>query len=274
MRATRRSAFVSQRFIAGPAKALALAAALIGSVPVFAQTPAEDERPATWGVGIGVGSKQKPYAGIDRDYQALPLIEFDNKYVHWLGPAVEVKLPSVVISDTQRINIRLVGRYSIFGGYEADDAPILAGMSERKDGFWAGGKVEWKNRVANVSALWTHDVSGYSKGQRFTLGVDRNWRIGQNLMLTPRLAAIVQDDKYNDYYYGVRASEARPGRAAHRGESGVNAEVGLRSVYRMDRHHSVLFDASVTSLASEIKNSPIVGRSSENRFLLAYIYRF
>jgi len=253
----------------------ALAATLICSFPAFAQEPPGAEQSSSkWGLGIGVGSKQLPYAGMKPDNEVLPLVEFENKYVHVLGPALEVKLPSLVISDTQRLNFRMVGRYAIFGGYEADDSPILAGMSERKDGFWAGAKVEWKNSFVNVGALWIHDVSGNSKGQRFGLGLDRNFRLGKQVMIIPRVAAIWQDRKYNDYYFGVRDSEARPGRAAYQADAGVNYEVGLRSMYLIDRHHSVMMDVSATSLSSAVKDSPLVDRSSENRILLAYVYRF
>lgn len=258
----------------GPARTLALAAALIGTVTAHAQGPRPDDQSTKWGLGVGVGSKQKPYAGIDRDNEVLPLIEFENKYVHVLGPALDVKLPSYVISDTQRINFRLVGRYAIFGGYEADDAPILNGMGERKDSFWAGAKVEWKNSLVNVAGVWMQDVSGHSKGQRFALGLDKNFRLGPQVMLIPRVAAIWQDSKYNDYYFGVSASEAEPGRPAYQAESGANVEFGLRGIFFLDRHHSVFLDLSATSVSSQIKDSPLVDRSTENRALLAYVYRF
>jgi len=258
-----------------PARILVVAAALVGTVAAHAQPgPPGDKKSTTWGLGVGLGSKQKPYTGIDRDNEVLPLIEFENQYVHLLGPALDVKLPSYVISDTQRINFRLVGRYAIFGGYEPDDAPILNGMGERKDGFWAGAKAEWKNSVVNVGAVWIHDVAGYSKGQRFALGVDKNFRFGPQAMLIPRAAAIWQDRKYNDYYFGVSAAEAEPGRPAYQADSGVNVEFGLRGIFMFDRHHSVFLDLSASSLSSQIKDSPLVDRSTENRALLAYVYRF
>ncbi|MFT4174269.1 MAG: MipA/OmpV family protein [Rhodocyclaceae bacterium] len=269
------TAYASRNRAMRPIRAAMLAVALIGSASVQGAEPSpKNDQETTWGLGVGAGSKQKPYAGIGRDNEVLPLIEFENKYVHVLGPAVEAKLPSLVISDAQKINFRLVGRYAIFGGYEADDAPILAGMDERKDGFWAGAKVEWKNSLANVNAEWLRDMSGYSKGQRFSLGLDRNWRFGKQYMLVPRVVATWHDGKYNDFYFGVRDFEARPGRPAYRAGSGVSAEVGLRGIYMYDRHHSVFADVMVSSLSSTVKDSPLVDRSTETRFFLAYVYRF
>lgn len=240
-----------------------------------ASTAASADQPegSAWGLGVGAVSSQQPYKGIDRDSEVLPLIYFENEYLRVFGPTAEIKLPGLEISDTQQLDFSLVGEYD-FSGYDDDDARILEGMSDRKGGFWAGAKVEWRNDLADVSAEWLGDVSGNSKGQRFTLGLERSWRIGEHIMLTPRLAAIWQDEKYVDYYFGVRENEARIDRAAYDGKSGINTEFGVRGNYMFDDHHSVFLDLKATSLANEIKDSPLVDQSSENSVLFGYLYRF
>jgi outer membrane protein len=240
-----------------------------------ASTAANADQPqgSAWGLGVGAVSSQQPYKGIDRDSEVLPLIYFENEYLRVFGPSAEIKLPGLAISDTQQLDFSLVGEYD-FSGYDDDDARILEGMSDRKGGFWAGAKVKWRNDLADVSAEWLGDVSGNSKGQRFTLGLERSWEIGEHIMLTPRLAAIWQDDKYVDYYFGVRESEARIDRAAYDGKSGINTEFGVRGNYMFDDHHSVFLDLKATSLANEIKDSPLVDQSTENSVLFGYLYRF
>lgn len=274
MRATPFPALISRTRVASPARVLAFAAALAGAVPAWAEKPAADEPSASWGLGIGAASKQKPYADFDRETKAFPILQFENKYVRIFGPGLEVKLPGLIIDEAQKFNFGLVARYDLSGGYEADDSPALAGMSERKGSVWAGARAKWENSLTNVTAEWTGDASGHSKGQLFSLGLDRTWRFGKHVMLTPRLVAKWQDSKYVDYYFGVRDSEARSGRAAYRGDSGVSAEAGLRSIYMHDQHHSVLLDVGVTRLASGIRSSPLVERSTENAIFLGYIYRF
>lgn len=240
-----------------------------------ASTAASADQPegSAWGLGVGAVSSQQPYKGIDRDSEVLPLIYFENEYLRVFGPTAEIKLPGLEISDTQQLDFSLVGEYD-FSGYDDDDARILEGMSDRKGGFWAGAKVKWRNDLADVSAEWLGDVSGNSKGQRFTLGLERSWRIGEHIMLTPRLAAIWQDEKYVDYYFGVRENEARIDRAAYDGKSGINTEFGVRGNYMFDDHHSVFLDLKATSLANEIKDSPLVDQSTENSVLFGYLYRF
>lgn len=257
------------------ARACTLAAALAIARSVPAQQPAQDgEGGSSWGLGIVAMSKHKPYAGMDRENKVIPFLQFENDYLRVFGPGLEAKLPGLRIDDAQRLNFGLLARFDASSGYEAGDSRMLAGMAERKGGFWAGAKVEWETGVANLSAEWLRDASGHSRGQTLTFGLERTWQLGGQWMLTPRLAASWQDRKVVDYYFGVRGSEARGGRPAYHGGSGVNTEAGLRAAYLFDRHHSVFLDVGVTSLASSIRKSPLVDRSSENQVLFGYVYRF
>lgn len=256
------------------AAASVLAVGLCSSVPAGAAPPADAQQPSSsWGLGVGAMVKQRPYKDIDLKSTAVPLIQFENKYVRLLGLGVEVKLPSLDVGKSQRLDFRIVGKYD-GSGYEADDAPILAGMDERKGGFWAGAKVKWHNELADVSAEWLADASSHSKGQRFNLGLERTWRLGDRVMLTPHAKLAWQDKKYVDYYYGVRDSEVRANRAAYTGKSGVNPGIGVRGAYMFDKRHSMFLDVEVTSLAKGIKDSPLVDRSSEYGMFLGYLYRF
>jgi outer membrane protein len=256
----------------------ALAVSLCSAAPYSIAQPAGRGGPggpggSQWGLGIGIVNSQRPYAGMERETKALPLIRFENEYVKVGGLGVQVKLPGIELGESNRIKFGLVGKFDM-AGYKAKDAPIVAGMTERKSGFWAGAKAEWDNDLVQVEAEWTADTSGHSKGQKFTLGFEKNLRLGNQLMVVPYLKANWLDKKYVDYYYGVRAAEATAGRAAHVGQGEVNVDAGLRTMVRFDRQHSMLFDVGVTSLAKEIKDSPLVDRSSTNRVVLGYMYSF
>jgi outer membrane protein len=241
------------------------ATAMAGAAPA--------DEASSWGLGVAAFSVQQPYTGINRETRALPLISYENQYVRVFGPVVEWKAYSVDLGGNQRLDLRVTGKYD-FSGYEAADAPILKGMRERKSGFWAGAKATWRTGVVDVSAELQADVTGKSKGRRASLGLEKNWRIGEQVMWTPRVSAVWVDKKYVDYYYGVAADEARVGRVAYVGKSGVNAELGLRGTYIIDTNHSFFLDLGVTKLAKTIKNSPLVDRSTENRVGLGYLYRF
>lgn len=232
-----------------------------------------DAEKTTWAVGLGVISSQEPYTDIDRDNTVLPLLHIENKYIRFFGTTLEAKLPGLTLSETNKINFSLLGRWD-GAGYESSDSRALAGMDKRKSSIWAGAKVEWQTSLVNLSADWTYDVSGYSKGQQFNLGIDRDWKLSPRLTLTPRIGASWHDSDYIDYYYGVRAHEVRSARPEYHGESGISAEVGLQANYRFNQRHSLILDARVRSLPSEIKDSPLVDDSSENRISIGYMYQF
>lgn len=253
-----------------------LLAAMLCALPALAEPGAGTASPSSWALGVGAITFDKAYTGIDREYLALPFVQYENRWLSIAGPQVGFKLLSLDPAPAHTLNLDLVVRYdgSGYDDDDIDDTPILAGMRERKSGVWAGARIEWKSRWVDVSAEALGDASGNSKGKRFNLGVERTWHIGERVTITPRVTASWQDDKYVDYYYGVRADEARAGRAAYRGESGVNAELGLRAMYMFDRRHSILVDLEVSRLADGIKDSPLVDRSTENRVLVGYLYRF
>lgn len=234
------------------------------------------EEGISWGVGVVAISNQKAFKDIDRDNIALPVIYFESKYVDIFGPFVEFKLPGIEFSEEQQINFSIPLQYD-FGGYDKDDArdtPILNGMDERKAGFWAGAKIEWKNPLVNITAEWLTDISDNSDGQRASISLERAWMFGHRVLISPRLAATWQDDKYVDYHYGVRTHEVRMGRAAYIGEAAVNIEYGIRGIYMFDRKNSIFLDVGATSLATEIKDSPLIDGSTENSVLFGYKYQF
>jgi len=231
-----------------------------------------DEAPS-WGLGVGAFSVQKPYTEIKRENRVLPLISYENQYVRVFGPGVEIKAYGVDLGDGQRLDLRVTGKYD-FSGYETGDASILTGMRERKNGFWAGAKVTWRTGVVDISAEVQADVTRKSKGRRASLGFEKNWRVGEHVIWTPRISATWVDKKYVDYYYGVAAAEVRAGRPAYVGKSGVNAELGLRGTYLIDANHSLFLDVGVSKLPKSIKDSPLVDRTTENRIGVGYLYRF
>jgi MipA family protein len=242
------------------------------AMPGAAAPPAPEASSATsttsqWGLGVSVGLQRKPYRDFDNKSQVLPLLFFENRWFSVIGPALDFKLPTA-----GSLSLRLRARYAS-EGYEAGDSPYLAGMDERKDGFWLGGVALWRTDLLNVSAELLGDASGHSKGSQFKLQLDRRFQSGA-FDFTPRVAAKWLDDKYVDYYYGVRGSEARAGRPVFQGKSAVNAELGLRVGYALTPNQGVFLDASTTRLGNSIKDSPLVDRSTSSALRVGYLYRF
>ncbi|WP_083492597.1 MipA/OmpV family protein [Cupriavidus sp. HPC(L)] len=217
-----------------------------------------------WGLGVGAAARRKPYRDIGTDYSVIPVLSYENRWVHVFGLTADLKLPSL-----GPVSFRLRTRYGLSDGYEASDSGALEGMADRNARLWFGGAAIWHNPIANVSAEWL----GSADGNRATLQVSRGFQYG-NFRLTPHVSAQWLSSQNVDYYYGVRASEARIGRPQYQGDSTVNFTAGLRVDYRLARHHGLFLDVSATRLGSGIKDSPIVDRSNMTTVQVGYLYRF
>lgn len=238
--------------------------------------PPGDPDSWSWGVGlIGIGQLQ-PYTGIKGYYMALPMLYFENRWVQLLGPRLDLKLPGISWGKDQEQELTFGVGAELFGfdGYEGSDAPILKGMKSRRGGIFAGPFVKWRSPLAEVKAEWMLDATRYSKGQRLSLGMERSFGVGQHLMFTPSVTFTWLDEKYTDYYYGVRAAEARPNRAAYAPQGTANATLGLRVDYMFTEHQAVFGSLELNGLGREITRSPLVDRSLEPKLLLTYLYRF
>jgi len=220
-----------------------------------------------WSVGIGVGVVTRPYKDIDTETRVLPVLAFENRWIRVGGLGVDLKLGSA-----GPVSFALGARYSM-NGYSQDDAPILNGMEERKDGVWVGPSVTWRAGFADLSAEVLGDAAGNSQGTQVRLAAERGFTSGA-FRFTPRVAAIWRDRKSNDYYYGVRAAEVRVDRPFYEGTSSTDVEIGLRTSYALAPHHSVFLDLSATRLGSGVKDSPLVDRTSQAGARMGYLYRF
>jgi MipA family protein len=250
--------------------ALALVTTLLCGAPhAHAAEPgdAKETSPSGWGIGIGVGVQSRPYKDIGSETRALPLLSYENRWVRIAGLGADLKLGSA-----GPLSFALGARYAL-NGYEADDAPILAGMAEREGGFWVGPSVSWRTDYATLSAEALGDASGKSKGTQFRLMLDHTLASGA-FRFTPRLVGIWRDKKYNDYYYGVRAEEVRADRPFYQGTASMDVELGLRTGYALDRQQLLFLDLSATGYGKGVKDSPLVDSTSSGAVRFGYIYRF
>ncbi len=247
-----------------PLAALATTLPLLAPASIQAQ---EAGASSSWGLGLAVAADRKPYRDFDDKLQPLPLLTYENRWIHIAGPGVDVKLPSV-----GPVGLRLRSRFG-FDGYEADDSTWLAGMRERKSSLWLGAAATWDTGPVQLSAELLADASGHSKGRQFTLKAERRFQQGA-WDITPRVQVQQQDRKYVDYYYGVEGTEARLGRPAYEGSSTVNLQAGVRVGYTLAPRQWVFVDLSSTRLGSAIRNSPLVDKSSQPAVVAGYLYRF
>ncbi|MFJ5490292.1 MipA/OmpV family protein [Pectobacterium carotovorum] len=220
----------------------------------------------SWGLGIGVGFEKSPYTGEDSNVSPLPLVYFDSKWIELSGNRIDLK-----VGEWEKVKFSLHGQYAFDDGYKESDASILDGMKKRNSGFWVGPAAKWDIDFGTVSAKY---LFAGNKGQKASLGFEREFAYGSNFTVTPHTEIEWLNSKYVDYYYGVRASEARPGRDIYGGTSTYKISAGLRADYSFTIHQSIILDATLYRLGGGISDSPLVDKATIPQVTLGYFYRF
>lgn len=224
-----------------------------------------DENTSHWGLGLGAGAKGLPYKGDRTKITPVPLIYFDNNRVHLLGTTVDL-----TIANWHGIRYTLRGKFSLGDGYQQSDAPILNGMASRHGAFWYGPAIAWHTGFGVFSGDY---LTSGSKGQRAELTFGKSFDLG-DFSVFPHLGLEWLGSRYVDYYYGVRASEARADRSAYTGDATWNTSVGARFGYRLTEHQRLILDIGVSHLGSGITDSPLVGKRYMSEAAFGYLYKF
>ena len=224
--------------------------------------------PGSAGLGLAVRAEQSPYVGGGTRYDLLPLYLYEGERLFLHGSRAGVKL---LKDDSQRVDLFLDQRLE---GFADDRIPAsLAGMADRGAGLDIGVSYRYRQPWGSLQAELLHDAGGFSKGSEMRLSYSYDWRSGR-LALRPSLTLAARNARLNNYYYGVRPSEARAGRPAYEPGSGVNATLGLYGTYALDGGWRLLGGVTRTMLDSKIKASPIVGRSAQTGVFFGAAYDF
>lgn len=218
-----------------------------------------------WGLGVGAGVAASPYKDDGARFVPLPLISFDDKWVHVLGTEVDLK-----VAKWHGVSFALRGDFDLGDGYKASDASSLRGMDNRHGAFWYGPALSWKTAFGTLSGDY---LLGGNKGERAKIDFSKSFDYG-TFAIEPHAGVEWLSSQYTDYYYGVKQSEVQAGRAAYSGKAAYDISVGARVDYKLTPHQRVILDLGVSHFSSGITDSPIVGHSYIPQAKLGYIYQF
>ena len=173
--------------------------------------------PGSAGLGAITRFETSPYRGSNNRYDVLPLYLFEGERVFLDANRAGVKL---INGADQRLDLFAAQRLE---GFPSDRMPTsLAGMALRESGIDLGLSWQYRQPWGNVQAEFLHDANNTSKGNELRLGYSYDWRSGP-WHLRPSLSVALRDARLNNYYYGVRGSEATPDRPAYAPGAGINA---------------------------------------------------
>jgi outer membrane protein len=243
------------------------AAAEVDAVPpILAATMPEETGGA--GLGIAVRAENSPYRGGGTRNDLVPIYVYEGKRVFLEAYRVGLKL-----NETPESRLDVFVGYR-FEGFPYDRIPAsLAGMSNRGSGVDLGLGYQNRQVWGTLFGEVLHDAAGGSSGSEVRLGYRYDWKIGK-LQLQPQLTFAARDARLNNYYYGVRPSEATATRLAYEPGSGVNTEFGLSAAYRLSARWRLLGGVSTTHWSSGVRASPIVEDRPQLAAQLGLAYDF
>jgi len=224
--------------------------------------------PGSAGLGLVTRIERSPYREGGSRYDLLPLYLYEGERLFLHANRGGVKLLN---GKEQRLDLFVEQRLE---GFPAERLPAsLAGMAPRDSGIDLGLSYRWRQPWGTLQAELLHDIGNTYKGNEFRLGYSYDWRSGPWL-LRPSLTLALRDARLNNYYYGVQAGEAAPGRPAYAAGAGVNTSVGLYGSYDLSQRWRLLAGVSATLLGRTIKDSPIVQKGVLPAVYLGAAYDF
>ena len=212
-----------------------------------------------YSLGVAVSARQSPYIGGENSLIAYPhLTSFTHSSMtsDWFlirdgGYGIRW------VSDSEW-ELGVIGRVSTLG-LGNSDAEELVGIEDRKWALELGPTVGYRDWPVHIN--WTHwqDISnrhgGFQSTVAFSYPIDF-----ERGFLVPRIDAIYDSSERNDYYYSVRPFEVRPGRPEYKAGSSWSAAAQFRLGYELTPKWLLSATVGVEWLASEVTDSPIVGR--------------
>ena len=224
------------------------------------------ERPG-FGLGMGFAIKDDPYVDIDREIQPFPIFRYVGRRFSALGPNLRYRL----LGERPLSVSAVVG--PTFDGYDPDDSDFLDGMDKRKLTVEGGLQLDYRSRPVSLSIGARHDLLSRHEGYQLEAEISTFKRFGR-VAVVPGIAYTYWDENRSDYYFGVRAAEARPDRPEYEINGTSNWSAGLFASADVTPSIFLLLGAKYFFYDDDIADSPIVEDDSTWRVFAGAGYQF
>ena len=244
-----------------------LGTAGIANAALFKNLPRDQD--AELSVGVNVLYANTAYDTDENEIRVLPGVFYDNNKVYARGATAGAYL---INDGTNQLaaTVQLAGN-----SFDPEDANgALQGLDERKISAAAGLSYQRRTPVGGFRLQVATDVLDRSGGN--TARLTYLARITKNkLTVYPSIGFEYQDADYNEYYYGVTPEEsARTGIAAYESNSSLNPYVNVSANYDFSDKWAGFANQSVSYLANEQYDSPMVDSRVESTTTLGLLYKF
>ena len=224
--------------------------------------------PGSAGLGAMIRSERSTYKGAGVSHDLVPLYLYEGKrfFLHPMRAGLK-------LSDDGGHRVDLFLEHRFEGFPYGRIPPALAGMQARQSTTDLGVSYTYRAAWGNLRAEFAHDALDVTKGEELRFGYSYDWNSGR-WHLRPALTLMQRSAKLNNYYYGVRADEAKANRPEYMPGAGTDAWLGLYGYYDLSRGWRFLGGLGVNLLDSHVRKSPIVRDANRPTLFLGAAYDF
>jgi outer membrane protein len=238
---------------------------MLSSVLLSFTAVAEDQR--AWNASLGVGVAFRKNLRVGNTYENM-----DKSFVVRPIPIIQASYGRVSLG-VQGISVLAVGdqlaNVSAFIKRDGDRYHGL-GMTPRKDSVFVGASAKF----ANYGFTLSHDINGRSKGYIATANYAKFFPLTETLILRTALSLDWLDDKYAEYYYGVRSHEVTASRREYHLNNYFLPGVAIMPIIQLSERSSIVTVISSKILPKEVSQSPTLkGSRFEFGGILSYSYK-
>ena len=223
-----------------------------------------------WGIGIGGTVISSEYKGIESGGSALPLLGYEGNWLYLRGLSGGLH---IFKNDFHEFNIQLSYLPQHFYAGWSDNSRMKR-LDDRYSSLLAGLDYRLNTAYGVGQLSLSGDALGYSRG--IVADASYSYPLRLNMVsMAPTVGVQWTDVNYNDYYYGVDASEARAsGLRSYSPESSFSPYGGLAARMLLNENWSIFASGQLMFLGSEIQDSPMVDKSTKYSLSGGFLYNF
>lgn len=231
--------------------------------------PAYSNPVADQGISVGpaVSVADTGYTGDHQQITAYPWVTYRNGrfFIYGLGTGYEVV--------TGRRYILSVMAVPQIQRRSSSDSAQLSGLQYRPWSIDAGANLAVWSMAGGMAIGAFHDLLHRNNGTmaRFAYFLPIPVGAGE---ISPSIGVTWENSSLVNYYYGVNAAEARPGRPAYSPGSAANPTAELKYECPIGDRWRLSAEISYMRFGKAIRLSPIVDESSTKSFQISLLYSF
>lgn len=222
-------------------------------------------------VGAGVGSGESPYKDYSNDATWLPYISLENGNFYVRGLSAGYTLYD---AEKQQLSIELSYKPEAFDPSDSSDSQMKL-LDERKETYLGAIKYRYRMGLVDWFTAASADLSDRSDEVSVNAGVAINLPFSERIYIRPAMGVEWMNASGIDYLYGISNVESvRSGLATYHPGSTTQPFASLMARFALTKQLALSLNGRVIYLSDEVKESPMVDKSTSYNVSAFIVYKY